>query len=378
MAPACQQPGCFEAARLLGVTLPSSTYLTPCRRWRTLPPVLAMRIAYVFALLLPVTVLSAPLAAQGDFQLKIPVGLRELKVPEDNPLTHEKIELGKQLYFDKRLSRDNSVSCASCHDPQKGWSNGDRFATGIRGQIGGRSAPSLINAAYQKNQFWDGRASEVEGQALGPIQNPIEMDLTLPEMTERLNKIDGYRQQFQKVFGSDATPEAVAKAIASFERTILSGNAPYDRFKAGDKTALSPAAQRGMNVFFNKANCSACHAGPNFTDGAFHNIGVGMDQKDPDIGRQTVSKQVADRGSFKTPTLREIARTAPYMHDGSQKTLEEVIEYYRKGGNANAQLDEEIFPLKISDEEKKDLITFLQEGLSSPDYPMVEPPPLPK
>jgi cytochrome c peroxidase len=204
------------------------------------------------------------------------------------------------------------------------------------------------------------------------------MDLTLPELTERLNKIDGYRQQFQKVFGSDATPDAVAKALASFERTILSGNAPYDRFKAGDKTALSAAAQRGMNFFFNKANCSACHAGPNFTDGAFHNIGVGMDQKDPDIGRQTVSKDTAVRGSFKTPTLREIASTAPYMHDGSLKTLEDVIDYYRKGGHANPQLDEEIFPLKITDKEKQDLITFLKEGLSSPDYPIVQPPELPK
>jgi cytochrome c peroxidase len=340
--------------------------------------------------LVVVSFLAAPLAARATaqdsprpekaekYELRAPLGLRELKVPEDNPLSKEKIELGKQLYFDKRLSRDNTVSCATCHDPQKGWSNGDRFATGIKGQVGGRSAPTIINAAYQTNQFWDGRASEVEGQALGPIQNPIEMDMTLPELVSRLNKIEGYRQQFQKVFGTDVTEQGVAKAIASFERTVLSGGAPYDRYKAGDKSALSASAERGMKIFFNKAFCSACHAGPNFTDGAFHNIGVGMDQKDPDIGRQAVSKELGDRGSFKTPTLREIARTAPYMHDGSLKTLEDVIEYYRKGGNANPQLDEEIFPLKVTDEEKKDLITFLKEGLSSPDYPMVQPPTLPK
>lgn len=317
-------------------------------------------------------------APAGKYELKIPLGLRDMKIPADNPLTKEKIELGKQLYFDKRLSRDNSVSCASCHDPQKGWSNGERFATGIKGQVGGRSAPTIINSGYLSNQFWDGRATEVEGQALGPIQNPIEMDLKLPELTDRLNKIDGYKQQFQKVFGTSATPEGVAKAIGAFERTILSGNAPYDKFVAGDKNALSEGAQRGMKIFFNKAFCSACHGGPNFTDGAFHNIGVGMDKKEPDIGRQAISKQLGDRGAFKTPSLREIARTAPYMHDGSLKTLEDVIEFYRKGGIANPQLDEEIFPLKVTDEEKKDLITFLKEGLASSEYPQVDPPTLPK
>jgi cytochrome c peroxidase len=342
-----------------------------------------MRIALVTLLSVAAAALAPGAPAQGKaapekFEFKVPLGLRELKIPEDNPLTKEKIELGKQLYFDPRLSRDGTVSCATCHDPKKGWSNGEPFATGIKGQVGGRSAPTIVNAAYQSNQFWDGRAKEVEGQALGPIQNPIEMDMTLPELVERLNKVEGYRQQFQKVFGSDVTADGVAKALASFERTILSGNTPYDRYKAGDKTALSPAAERGMNIFFNKAFCSACHSGPNFTDGAFHNIGVGMDKKAPDMGRETVSKLLGDRGSFKTPTLREISRTAPYMHDGSLKTLEDVIEYYRKGGVANPQLDEEIFPLKVTDEEKKDLITFLKEGLSSPDYPMVEPPTLPK
>lgn len=337
-----------------------------------------MRIALAISSCLLAPALAGVCAAQEKLELKAPLGLRDLKVPEDNPLTKEKIELGKQLYFDKRLSRDNTVSCASCHDPQKGWSNGDRFATGIKGQVGGRSAPTIINAAYQTNQFWDGRASGLEGQALGPIQNPIEMDMNLPELVARLNKIEGYRQQFQKLFGTDVTEDGIAKVLASFERTILSGGTPYDRYKAGDKSALSAPAERGMKIFFNKAFCSACHSGPNFTDGAFHNIGVGMDQKEPDVGRQTVSKLLGDRGSFKTPTLREIGRTAPYMHDGSLKTLEDVIEYYRKGGVANPQLDEEIFPLKVTDEEKKDLIAFLKEGLSSPDYPMVEPPTLPE
>ena len=301
-----------------------------------------------------------------------------MKVPENNPLTGEKIELGKQLYFDKRLSRDNSVSCASCHDPQKGWSNGERFAEGIRGQVGGRSAPTIVNAGYQYFQFWDGRAQHVEGQALGPIQNPIEMDLTLPELVEKLNKIPGYQEQFRKVFGTDVTSDNIAKAIGAFERTVLSGNTPYDRFKAGDAGALSEAAQRGMKVFFNTAHCSACHSGPNFSDDAFHNIGVGIKDEKPDLGRYVISKLEGDKGSFKTPTLREIARTAPYMHDGRLTTLEDVIDHYDKGGIDNPQLDEEIYPLGLEPQQKADLITFLKEGLSSPDYPLVKPPKLPE
>jgi cytochrome c peroxidase len=316
--------------------------------------------------------------AQQPFELTAPLGLKPVRVLPDNPLNREKIELGKQLYFDPRLSRDDTVSCASCHDPNKGWSNGERFATGVRDQKGGRSAPTIINAGYQRFQFWDGRAIEVEGQALGPIQNPIEMDMTLPELESKLNGIAGYRSQFQKVYGTEVTSEGVANAIGAFERTILAGDAPFDRFKAGDESALSESAQRGMKVFFNKASCSACHAGPNFTDGAFHNVGIGMDKPEPDVGRFAESGLEGDRGTFKTPTLREIARTAPYMHDGNLATLEDVIEHYNKGGIPNPQLDEEIFPLKLSDQDKADLITFLKEGLSCDSYPLVEPPELPK
>lgn len=316
-------------------------------------------------------------AAEGQF-VKIPAGLKALKIPEDNPLTLEKIELGKQLYFDPRLSRDNTISCASCHDPKKGWSNGEAFATGVRGQVGGRSAPTIINSAYQDDQFWDGRAHALEGQALGPIQNPIEMDLTLDEAVARLNKVEGYREQFQKVFGTDVTSDGIAKAISAFERTVLSGDAPYDRFKAGDKAVLSAEAQRGMKVFFGKGQCSACHTGPNFTDGGYHNLGISINAETPDFGRHVVTKVIGDKGGFKTPTLREIARTAPYMHDGTLKTLEEVVEYYNKGGTPNPQLDESIFALKLTDAEKKDLVTFLKEGLSCQDYPDVAPPKLPE
>ncbi|MDX1944175.1 MAG: cytochrome c peroxidase [Pirellulaceae bacterium] len=322
------------------------------------------------------TLAAAASAADADFS-KVPAGLKPLAVPADNPLTAEKVELGKQLYFDKRLSRDDTVSCASCHDPKQGWSNGSAFATGVRGQVGGRSAPTIINSAYSELQFWDGRARLLEGQALGPIGNPIEMDLPIEEAVAKLNKIDGYKAAFRKVFNTDVTADGIAKAIAAFERTVLSGDAPYDRFKAGDPAALSEAAQRGLKVFFGKGHCSACHTGHSFSDFAFHNIGVGMDKDAPDHGRYGITKVVGDKGSFKTPTLREIARTAPYMHDGSQKTLAEVVEYYNKGGHENPWLDEEIFPLKLTAQEKDDLVKFLVEGLSSPSYPDIAPPMLP-
>jgi cytochrome c peroxidase len=337
-----------------------------------------IRLACACFSLVALLVLAVVASAQEPALLSIPVGLAKVNVPAANPLTTAKVELGKQLYFDPRLSRDNTVSCASCHSPDKGWSNGERFATGVRGQKGGRSAPTIINAAYQRFQFWDGRAIELEGQALGPIQNPIEMDLSIDEVVEKLNGIAGYRQQFQEVFGTDVTSDGIAQAIASFERTILSGDAPFDRYKAGDQTALSEAAQRGHKVFFNRAHCSACHAGANFTDGAFHNVGIGMDDEEPDVGRVAHSSLEGDRGAFKTPTLREIARTAPYMHDGRFATLEEVVEYYSKGGTPNPQLDEEIYELGLTDQEKADLVTFLKEGLSSSNYPHVLPPKLPE
>jgi cytochrome c peroxidase len=308
----------------------------------------------------------------------VPAGLKPVPIPKDNPQTAEKIALGMQLFFDKRLSKDNTVSCASCHAPEKGFSNGERFATGVGGAKGGRSAPSVINAAYYRQQFWDGRAASLEEQALGPIANPIEMSLSIEDAVGRLNGIAGYKSQFQKIFGTDANSAGIAKAIAAYERTVLSGNAPFDKFKAGDKSALSKASERGRKLFFGKANCAACHAGSNFSDNSYHNIGIGMDAKKPDVGRVTVSKLGGDTGAFKTPTLREIARSAPYMHDGSLKTLEEVVEHYARGGIANEWLDEELFPLRLNAADKADLVTFLKEGLASPDYPNHKAPKLPE
>lgn len=307
-----------------------------------------------------------------------PRGLPPVKSPGDNPATAEKIELGKQLYFDKRLSADNSIACASCHDPKMGWSNNDKTAVGFGGQRGGRSAPTVLNTAYQVFQFWDGRAGTLEQQALGPIANPIEMNLPIDKAVEKIGAIKGYQDQFQKVFGAPVNAENLAKAIAAFERTVLSGDAPYDRFKEGDEKALSDKAKEGMKLFFGKANCSSCHSGPSFTDNGFHNLGVSFTGEQPDAGREAITKLAGDKGSFKTPTLRDIARTAPYMHDGSLATLEEVVAYYNKGGTPNEYLDEELYPLKLSAEQEAALVAFLKEGLASSQYPDVAPPTLPE
>ncbi len=309
---------------------------------------------------------------------KAPRGLPAVKSPADNPYSAEKVELGKQLYFDTRLSSDNTVSCASCHDPKKGWSNGDKTAVGVGGQRGGRSAPTVLNTAYQSFQFWDGRAATLEQQALGPIANPIEMNLPIEQALEKINAIKGYQEQFQKVFGQPANADNLAKAIAAFERTVLSGDAPYDRYKAGDRQALSPKAEEGMKLFFGRANCSSCHSGPNFTDNGFHNLGVTFNGENADQGRAVISKLSGDKGAFKTPTLRDIARSAPYMHDGSLATLEEVVSYYNKGGTPNDYLDEEIYPLKLTPDQEAAIVTFLKEGLASSEYPDVQPPTLPQ
>jgi len=311
-------------------------------------------------------------------QSAVPKGLGTIRYPDDNLSDPRKIALGKQLYFDPRLSADKTVSCASCHDPKHGWSDARSTSQGVGGQVGGRNAPTVINAAFHRFHFWDGRAASLEEQALGPIANPIEMNLPIDEAVKRLNEIPGYKKQFNDVFGCDVTKECLAKAIAAYERTILSGDAPYDRYKAGDAKALSESAIRGMKLFFGKANCSACHSGPSFTDFAFHNIGVGMDKPEPDKGRVEISKLEGDTGAFKTPTLREIGRSGPYMHDGSMKTLEEVVEHYNKGGTPNKYLDEEIFKLSLSEQDKADLVTFMKEGLSSDSYPMHEKPELPE
>lgn len=299
---------------------------------------------------------------------KIPLGLVEIIWPDENPYTPEKAELGYLLFFDKRLSTDGTVSCASCHAPEHAFTDGRPVSTGIGGQKGGRSAPTVINRAYGMLQFWDGRAGSLEDQAKGPIANPIEMTTEKDAAkahaacVECLRQIKGYRDRFKKVFGTEEfTIDHIAMAIATFERTVLSGNSAFDRYKAGDKKAMSESQVRGMNVFFsNNARCDACHDGAAFTTNQFANIGIGMDKPNPDLGRYNVTKKDTDKGAFKTPGLRDVARTAPYMHDGSLKTLEEVVEHYDKGGIKNQWLHQDVRPLKLSKQEKADLVDFLR------------------
>ncbi|MBM3802535.1 MAG: c-type cytochrome [Acidimicrobiia bacterium] len=301
------------------------------------------------------------------YKISYPLGLdpESANVPKDNPLTEEKIKLGKRLYFENKLSVDGSISCASCHIPEKGFADPAQFSTGVGGKKGGRQAPTVINRLFSTKQFWDGRAASLEEQALGPVQNPAEMAMpSMDVVKEKLGADPSYVSDFKAAFPPDGaiTDIHIAQAIASFERTVLSGNSPYDRFIAGDKNAMSESAQRGHALFKDpaKGNCETCHVGFNFTDENYNNIGVGMAAKNPDLGYFAISKLEGHKGAFKTPTLREIASTAPYMHDGSQKTLEEVVSFYNKGGHKNKWLSTKIKPLNLSKQEQSDLVEFLE------------------
>ena len=305
-----------------------------------------------------------------------------------NPLTRAKIELGRQLYFDPRLSVDSTVSCASCHSPTEGYSANTKTGVGIRGQLGGRNSPVSFNRILSGPQFWDGRAESLEAQAVGPLQNPIEMGFTHEGVVKRLSEMPVYKKQFEKIFG-ELSIDRVGQAIAAFERVLVTAPSPYDHNEqlqsfaaldaddiaedqdlaakyAATKAAveaqpMSEEAKRGREIFFSeKGNCTACHVGANLADENYHNIGIGMDKPEPDVGRFAVTKDPADTGAFKTPTIRNVALSGPYMHDGSVATLEEVVEWYDKGGHPNPHLSAKIRPLKLSAQEKADLVEFMK------------------
>jgi len=312
------------------------------------------------------------LAASSPGPPKVPLGLQPITWPKDNPYSAEKVALGKLLYFDKRISADGTVSCATCHDPKFGFTDGAPVSTGIRGQKGGRSAPTVINRAWSLAQFWDGRAPTLEAQAIGPMANPIEMGNTHAVVVRTIAGLAGYRPLFKAAFGDDdVSLDRIAKAIATFERTVMSGNSPYDRWKAGQANAMAPAAIRGYHVF-QKAQCDACHEGANFTSNMYSNIGIGIDKPQPDLGRYEITKKDEDWGAFKTPTLREVEHTGPYMHDGSLKTLEEVVDYYDKGETPNKNLDSHIKKQNLRAEEKSDLVAFLK-SLSGTGWRILPP-----
>jgi cytochrome c peroxidase len=341
------------------------------------------------------------LADPANHQVLLPIlplgldaGQQSLVGLDKNPLTRAKVELGRQLYFDTRLSSDNTVSCASCHHPDEGYARQTRFGVGVNGQEGGRNSPTSYNRILSGAQFWDGRAASLEEQAIGPIANPIEMANTHDACITTLKKIPGYVVQFDAIFGKNGlTIENVGKAIASFERCLVTGPSPYDyalrlepfaKLSEDDlldlkedapetfalyeslkealaETPFTESAARGKALFFSeRVNCAACHVGPNLSDEKYHNLGVGFPADKPDLGRYEVTKDEKDKGAFKTPTIRNVALTSPYMHDGSQQTLMEVVEHYAKGGNPNPWLSDKIRKIDLTAQEKQDLVAYMK------------------
>ena len=338
-------------------------------------------------------------------QVGLPVDLTQAAIQPDNPQTPEKIALGQKLFFDGRLSADGSVACASCHNPDRAFTDGKPTSVGIHAKVGQRNAPTILNALYNKAQFWDGRAKRLEDQAALPIINPIEMGQpNLNAAVTRLTPIDEYQQAFKRVFGRPINGQDLVRAIASYERTLVSFNSPFDRFIAGDKNAIDASAQRGWELFNTKALCNKCHALTEtkrdpvlFMDYDFHNIGIGIirhnvvalarqaeqlvnsgDAAAVDraalqtdmsaLGRFLVTKKDSDMASFKTPGLRNLLITGPYFHDGSQETLWDAMDHYNKGdGLQNPWLDEDIQPLALTENEIDDVVAFLA-SLTSDDY----------
>ncbi len=303
-------------------------------------------------------------------KIPAPLGLPPVAAPADNPPTAETVALGRRLFYDKRLSADDTIACASCHNPRLGFCDGRPHSSGVGGKLGTRNAPTVLNAAYSSVLFWDGRARNLEQQAEAPIANPIEMNLAHEVCVTKVAADPAYQAASEQAFGpGQVTMGRLTKAIASFERTLISGNSPFDRYRyGGDTHALSPEALRGLAVFTdsNKGNCAICHAiGERFalfTDRKFHNIGVGVDGEGEitDAGRYSETKVESDRGVFKTPTLRNVAITGPYMHDGSLRTLKQVVDFYAGEGNSNPNLDPEIRKIRLTGGDRDDLVAFLQ------------------
>lgn len=291
--------------------------------------------------------------------------------PGENKTNAMKVELGKKLFFDPRLSGNGDMSCATCHDPDKGWADGLKTGKGHNGKTLARATPTIYNVGFNKILMWDGRASSLEEQALGPINNPDEMHSSTKQLIKTLQGIPGYVDEFKKVFwGLSISASTVKRSIAAFQRLVVANKSPFDRWLAGDESAMNDTEIRGFQVFVDtdKGNCARCHRAPNFTDDGFHNIGLkSFGDKKPDLGRHSVVPVAMTKGAFKTPPLRNIALTAPYFHDGSAKTLNEVITHYMSGGIEKSNLSPNMKVLKISREERKELMAFLKALTSDVD-----------
>jgi cytochrome c peroxidase len=306
--------------------------------------------------------------------IPVPLGLPPIPYPDDNPYSPARAELGKILFFDGRLSADGMVSCAFCHDPAHAFAGAAPLTPGVNGKLTGRHVPTLINRAWGKSQFWDGRAATLEAQIVIPITNPDEMGMTTDGVVQKLRAIKGYEPLFAAAFGDSAINfDRVSKALACFERTIVSGNSAYDRYVAGDKSALTKEQKDGLDFFNKKGECAECHSGPNFSDEKFANIGIGMNQANPDPGRESITHKHSDFGKFKVPTLRDLALRSPYMHDGSEKTLDEVLDVYAKGGLPNPHLDTRLTPFYLDAETRHHLLAFL-DALNGEGWQNIKPP----
>jgi cytochrome c peroxidase len=296
--------------------------------------------------------------------------------PANNQLTPARVSLGKMLFFDPRLSRDGTMACASCHNPSLGWADGLAQARGFHGKVLKRSTPSIVNVAYNYIHMWDGSKQSLEDQALGPMEATSEMNTDLEQFFGWINSNRQYKEAFALAYPDEAIgQETLRKSLASFQRTIVSRSSPFDRWLAGDRKAMTAQQLRGLQVFTDKdrGNCMVCHAPPNFTDDGFHNIGLAsFGQESPDMGRYTQRPVRLMRGAFKTPSLRDIGRTAPYFHDGSARTLLDVIEHYAKGGEVRTNLSPNMKALTLTAADKADLLAFLQ-ALSSPPQPLTVP-----
>jgi len=296
--------------------------------------------------------------------------------PQDNVPTAQRVELGKKLFFDPRLSGDGNMSCASCHSPLLGWSDGLATGKGFKSMALDRASPTIVNTAFNSLQMWDGRKKSLEEQAMGPMEATVEMNMDTKKLFTWLNGNDGYRALFGQAYpGLPIDADTLSKAIASFERTVVSNTSPFDQWVAGKKDAMTPEQVKGFALFIDpkRANCASCHAGPNFTDGSFHNLGLASFGKDnPDLGRYTQRPVASLKGAFKTPTVREAAATAPYFHDGSARTLDELVAFYATGGIVKTNVSKSMKELQLSKDESAQLVSFLQ-ALSSPHKPFVLP-----
>ncbi len=300
---------------------------------------------------------------------EVPLGLGdERQIPDDNGLTAPRIALGRRLFFDPVLSADRSAACASCHDPAHAFATPDPRAIGVGGARGRRNSPALMNRVYGTSFFWDGRAATLEEQALLPIGNKIELASSVDEAVARLQADTSYVRQFREAYGGEVTADNLAKALAGFQRTLLSGDSRADRFQAGDASALTPNERVGLWIFESRGGCWKCHQGRNYTDERLHNTGVSWGRQPLDLGRFEVTGQEQDRGRFKTPTLRDVAKSAPYMHDGSIATLRDVVVFYNQGGGQNPHRDALLEPLNLSDHEIDLLVAFLKSLTGSTQW----------